>query len=361
MAAEEIAHEALGGIALVLSGGGARAAYQVGLLRGIARAVPEARFSIVTGVSAGAINAAYFGAHARAFAEKAEELAGHWSELTVGQIFDVQTWDLMRNALRVALGLASGGRRGAPRPRALVDTAPLDALLHRLLDTPDGDLPGIEANLRSGALDALAITAASYTSGRSVTWVQGRRLQPWKRAHRIARPTRLRVAHVMASAALPLFFPAVQVDGRWFGDGGMRLTDPLSPAVHLGAERVLAISTRWPRPLDDGEEQPEYPPPAQILGNVFNAIFLDQFDADALRMQRINDLVEHLPARLRRGLRPIELCVLRPSLDLGRLANDYEAALPKTSASCCAAWARGRCAPTTCSPWSCSSPTTCRP
>jgi NTE family protein len=317
--------------ALVMSGGGARAAYQVGLLRCLAREMPDVALPILTGVSAGAINAAYLAAHTRPFAQKAEELARHWSRLRIEDVFEVQGLSLLKNVLRVGSKLVSGGALKHPVPRSLVDTAPLERLLEGLLDTEDGSLPGIERNLASGELHAVALTAASYTAGRSVTWVQGRNPATWERAHRVSRPCVLTVRHVMASAALPVFFPAIEVDGHWYGDGGMRLTAPLSPAVHLGADRILAISTRYAKQPheQDGTPGDGYPPPALIIGNVFNAIFLDLFDGDALRLERINELIRHQPPERRNGMRQVGLLVLRPSRDLGKLANEYEADLPR--------------------------------
>jgi len=181
-------------------------------------------------------------------------------------------------------------------------------------------------------LRAVALTAASYTTGRSVTFIQGRDVEPWERADRVSRQCTLRVEHVMGSAALPIFFPAVQIENGYYGDGGMRLTSPLSPAVHLGAGRILAISTRHVPSLAETRMHAleGYPPPAQIFGDVMSAIFLDQFDGDALRLQRINQLLKATPEGARQGLRPVELLLLRPSSDLGRLAHEYEARLPRT-------------------------------
>jgi NTE family protein len=135
----------------------------------------------------------------------------------------------------------------------------------------------------------------------------------------------------MASSALPFFFPAIEVDGAWYGDGGIRLTAPLSPAVHLGARRIIAISTRYARSRAQADRPviAGYPPPAQVAGVLFNAIFLDRLDGDALELRRINDLIERLPEPARDGFRPIDLLMLRPSVDLGQLANEYEPELPR--------------------------------
>jgi NTE family protein len=199
----------------------------------------------------------------------------------------------------------------------------------------DGRLPGIERNLAGGLLCAITLTASSYTTGQSVTWVQGNEgcgVRSWERPQRKGIDTQLRVDHIMASAALPVFFPAVNVEGAWYGDGGIRLTAPLAPAVHLGARRIIAVSTRYARSREEADRAAVsgYPPPAQVAGVLLNAVFLDLLDADALRLQQINDLIERLPKDQREGLRHIDMLVLRPSQDLGRLANEFEAALPKT-------------------------------
>ncbi|MBI1950683.1 MAG: patatin-like phospholipase family protein, partial [Acidobacteria bacterium] len=280
--------------------------------------------------SAGAINAAFLASHFEDFRTRVEKLADLWSQLTAEEVFRVDTVSLARNVLRLGLKLVSGGATVAPRSHAAVDTKPLWFLLERVLDAHGDELPGIEANLRRGALKAVAITTSSYTTGQSITWVQGCGIPQWERAHRRSIDAKLGVRHVMASAALPIFFPAIEIDGQWFGDGGIRLTAPLSPAVHLGADRILAISTRYPRTRVEADQPAVngYPPPAQIVGVLFNAIFLDLFDADTLAMERLNTMMEALPPELRRDYRTVKLIVLRPSHDLGKLANEYEARLP---------------------------------
>jgi NTE family protein len=317
-------------LALVMSGGGARAAYQVGLLRWLGRRYPDLRVPIMTGVSAGAINAAFLAARPDDFRSCAEKLADLWSRLTAEEVFRVDSASLARNVLRMGLKLVSGGAIIAPRARAAVDTKPLRGLLERMLDARGDEIPGIDANLKRGVLRALAITASSYTTGQSICWTQGAGIPQWERAHRKSIDTRLGVSHVMASAALPIFFPAIEIDKQWFGDGGIRLTAPLSPAVHLGADRILAISTRYARTRQEAAQHAVdgYPPPAQIIGVLFNAIFLDLFDADALTLERANTIAAMFPPDLQSGYRLVKLIVLRPSRDLGKLANEYEALLP---------------------------------
>ena len=318
-------------LAIVLSGGGARAAYQVGVLRGLARIAPQARFPIVTGVSAGAINAAFLAAFSGPLAEAIERLTRLWTGLHPEDVFRVDTLSLMRNATGWGVRLSSGGMKGAPRVRGLVDTAPLRAYLARALACVDGEIPGIEERLARGELRSLAITTLSYSTGQTITWVQGGAFDEWQVPARRSRRTRMTVDHVMASAALPIFFPAVRIGKKWYGDGGIRLASPLSPPLRLGANRIFAVSTRYMRSQDEADTPTieGYPPPAQVLGNLMNAIFLDVLDQDARRLERLNGLLRKLPPEERGELRPIDLLVVRPSEDLGKLAGQYELRLPR--------------------------------
>jgi NTE family protein len=319
-----------GEIALVMSGGGARAAYQVGFLRALARRRPEIAPPILTGVSAGAINAAYLASRTSSFAANVESLTQLWSTLTVDKVFHVDALRLAARVVRTGAKLSSGGAIRERRPYSLVDTKPLRRFLELSLHADEGALPGVAANLSLGRLRAVAITASSYSTGQSVTFVQGSEFDHWDRPDRRSVAARLRVDHVMASSALPLFFPAIPVDGQFYGDGGIRLTAPLSPAVHLGARRIVTISTRYGRSKEEADQAVTdgYPPIAQMLGVLFNAVFLDLVDADAVALERINELVERMPPEKRGALHRVELLQLRPSRDLGKLASDYEAELP---------------------------------
>ncbi len=321
-------------LALMLSGGGARAAYQVGFLRLLAREFPQVVPGILTGVSAGGINAAYLAARQESFAEKVESLADVWSNIRIDNVFRVDLRDLASRSVRWGGRLLAGGTYPVTPAKSMVDTAPLRELLERMLRTNGGGIAGISTSLRAGWLRAIALTASSYTTGQSMTWVQTREdcgIQTWERPQRRSVSCALRVDHVIASAALPFLFPAVNVDGAWYGDGGIRLTAPLSPAVHLGARRIIAVSTRYARSREEADRPAisGYPPPAQVAGVLYNAIFLDQLDGDAFQMQQINRLIAHLPDAHREGLRHIDLLLLRPSVDLGRLANEYEPELPR--------------------------------
>ena len=319
-----------GDLALVLTGGAARGAYQAGVLRGIARWFPTLRLPILTGVSAGAVNVAHLAQHGGTFIESASDLADMWTGLTPERVFRVDAPSLLKNALSWGLRLVSGGARGAPRAGGFVDTTPLREMLGRALRTDGGELTGIDENLQRGTLRAVALGTTSYTTGQSVIWVQGREIQMWERPKRRSVQTRLRLEHVLASAALPIFFPAVQIGSAWYGDGGVRLTAPLSPALHLGAHKVLAISTRYEATREEASSPKleGYPPPAQILGVLYNAIFLDLIDQDVIRLERMNSVLRPLPVAQRDGLRVVEMLVIRPSRDLGRIAREYEPRLP---------------------------------
>ncbi|MBM3778985.1 MAG: patatin [Acidimicrobiia bacterium] len=321
-------------LALVLGGGGARAAFQVGVLRYIASRYPDLAPAFLTGVSAGGIIASWLAAREAPFVQTVAALDDLWRGLSIDDVFRARPGSLAANVLRWGLRLTSGGAKATPQARGFVDTAPLRATLQRVLEAePDGTIPGIARSLDRGTLQALALTASSYTTGRSVTWVQsaeGCRVLSWERPERRGVNGCVRVDHVMASSALPFLFPAVAIDDAWYGDGGIRLTAPLSPAIHLGARRILAVSTRYPATVEEAERPAVtgYPPPAQVAGVLLNAIFLDQLDADALRLQQINALIDCLPPELRNRLEHIELLVIRPSRDLGQLANEFEAELP---------------------------------
>jgi NTE family protein len=320
-----------GDLALVLSGGGARAAYQVGFLRYLARAHPDLRPRILTGVSAGALNAVFLAASPKPFPEAVRDLSDLWGGLSIERVFDVDALRLARNVAGWGLRLLSGGARGAPRVRGLVDARPLARLVREALDPEGRGLTAVRERIESGELKALAVTATSYATGQTITFVQCADCGAWERSNRKAVLDDLRVEHVLASAALPFFFPAVAIDGTWYGDGGVRLAAPLSPALHLGAQRILAISARHLRTREE-ENRPDsdgYPPPARVGGLLMNAVFLDLFDQDVERMRRINELLQWLPEERRQGMRCVDHVLVRPSDDLGKLANRYEVELPR--------------------------------
>lgn len=318
-------------LGLVMSGGGARAAYQVGVLRAVGRRCPDFRPRIITGVSAGAINAASIASFDGGFLHALDDLSELWEGLQTEDVLRTDSPSLARIGARWARRLFTSGRAGR-EAHGLVDTTPLRLLLLHHLDPRGNGIEGIRRNIAAGRLDAFGITATNYATGQSVTWVEGESVDAWSLPKRRSVAEPIRVEHVMASAALPIIFPAVRVGDAWYGDGGIRLTAPLSPALHLGARRILAVSTRYAPtraeaavPVVSG-----YPPPAQIVGVLMNAIFLDLLDHDARTLRRITRLVEDVPPEQRDGLRPVESLIIRPSQDLGALAGDYEPELPPT-------------------------------
>ncbi len=320
------------GLALMLGGGGARGAYQAGVLRGIAKKLPHLRFPIMTGISAGAVNTIHLASHEGSFGQATQSLVDLWLKLTPEQVYEAHAFPLIRNMVRWGMRLLSGGAGTGPEPmRGMINTEPLRKFLNRnLLSGEDGSLPGIARNIASGSLRAVALSATSYATGHSVTWIEGQNVELWQRPQRRSEATRLTVEHVMASSALPMLFPAVKVGDQWFGDGGIRLTSPLSPPLHMGATRIITISTRH-RPSWAVSTTPasrRYPPPAQVLGILYNSVFLDLIDEDILRLEKVNHLLADLPPEKRESMRVVDIMVIRPSQDLQTLARELEPRLP---------------------------------
>jgi NTE family protein len=316
----------------MLGGGGARGAYQAGVLYGLARRFPELRFPIMTGLSAGAINTIQLASRDVSLSQATEELIDLWLELTPEQVYDVRPIPLVGNVMRWGGRLLSGGSHGGSEPiRGMVDTEPLRRFLEKNLEREEGGaLAGIARNIARGSLSAVALSATSYATGQSMTWVEGKEIELWQRPQRRSQSTRLTVEHVMASSALPMVFPAVRVGDEWFGDGGIRMTAPLSPALHLGATRILNISTRRRPGAEryDVSFSRRYPPPAQVFGVLYNSVFLDMLDEDILRLKRMNRLLENVPVEKRGGMRPVDIMVIRPSQDLRTLVRELEPRLP---------------------------------
>ncbi|PAP78846.1 hypothetical protein BSZ37_17960 [Rubrivirga marina] len=316
-----------------MTGGGARAAYQAGVLRGLARLAPDFRPDILTGVSAGALNGAFLAASAQdPFPVAVDRLVDVWRDLRADHVYRL-------DRPTVPQALARFVRRpdevSPPAEGGFLDTTPLKEFVEGHLGAAGEPMEGVDRAVREGHLGAFAITTTSYTSGQSVTWVQGEGIEPWDRPMRRAVRTKLQPEHVLASAALPFFFPAVAIENEalghgWYGDGGIRLTAPLSPALHLGADKILVVNTRYgpSRAEADAPKVDAYPPPTRVLGILMNAVFLDVLDRDAQTLRRINALVASTPRGEWNGFRPVELLVLRPSVDLATLAVGYEPRLP---------------------------------
>jgi len=320
----------LGELAITLGGGGARAAYQAGVLRSLARRFPDLTPPILTGVSAGAINVAHLANHTSPFSDKVDDLVRLWSSLDTTKVFATHPLTLVRRAVLDGLRLSLGSWPRNPPLQGLLDTTPLRRFLHGALGAEDGALRGVAENLAAERLKAVALTATSYTTGQTLTFFAGRGIEAWERPLRRSVEAELTVEHVMASAALPIFFPAIKVGDAWHGDGGIRLTAPLAPALHLGAGRILTVSTHY-RSTHAEADRPAFEGPpslAQVMGILYNAIFLDHLDHDALQLARINRILGALPPEGRMGLREVKLLVLRPSRDLDEMANEFEPRLP---------------------------------
>lgn len=316
---------------LVLTGGGARAAYQVGVLKAVAKLVPANApnpFAIISGTSAGAINAATLAIHANDFQKGVRRLNMVWRNFEVGHVFRADTIGILKAGLHWLAALMFGGL-GRFNPVSLLDRAPLLKLLQDHLDCSQ-----IQNGIDQGFLDALSITVSGYNSGESVSFYQGlAEYSPWRRARRIGVPSEICLQHLMASSAIPFLFRAERINREYFGDGSMRQNAPLSPAIHLGAERLLVIGVHKDTTTTDRTQVVAYPSMARIAGHVLNSIFLDSLDGDLERLRRINATVERAnKGRLMKsdiGLKKIDALVISPSQDLGEIASQHIQRLPR--------------------------------
>jgi NTE family protein len=313
--------------ALVLSGGGARGAYQVGVLKAIAEWLPEdapCPFEVLVGTSAGALNAAAIGARAHSMREAVESLEEVWSNFRVEQVMQASSLTMLRSGLHWMVSLLSAGWIAKP-PRSLFDTSPLHRLLARVVP-----LDQIPAQIAAGRLHALAVATTSYTTGQAVAFYDGTDdIEDWHRVRRAGRRRRIDLDVLMASAAIPFIFPASSIDGNHYGDGAMRQLAPLSPAVHLGANRVLVIGTRGNAAATPptGAIAQAPPSPAHLLGFVLDSLFTDGLSIDLERLNQINRLIvaaghtEH---------RPIRATVIQPSVDPTVVAMKHERRMPRS-------------------------------
>lgn len=318
---------------LVLAGGGARAAYQVGVLRAIAHLLPKdavSPFQIICGTSAGAFNAAGLAMDPRNFRKSVCRLEYLWKNLRCQDIYRSDFLSVSRNAWHWIAAIVLGGF-GRYNPRALLDNAPLRSLLEKVFDADR-----LEHAIESGLLEALSISASGYTSGQNIAFFQGQaHLDGWNRVQRIGVPAKISVDHLMASSAIPLVFPAVKLHREYFGDGSIRQTAPVSPSLHLGAEKVLVIGmSRSPAVEPPRIKTAEYPSLAQVLGLVLNSAFLDGLEVDLERLLRVNRTVQLIPQDARRAanlpLRPIDVCVIYPSQELDQIAARHSKDFPPT-------------------------------
>lgn len=315
---------------LVLPGGGARNAYQVGVLRAIAEILPEDNnnpFPVITGTSSGAINASLLATRAGQYRESVEELEDIWGNFSVDKVFYSDPLTALKSGLHWALTLVTGGY-GPASPKSLLDNQPLRELLEHHLQ-----MENIQHAIDRGDLRALGISASSYESGYSICYYQGTEdIVPWQRTQRYGIAHTLRLDHLMASIAIPIVFPAVKINGEYHGDGTMRESAPLSPALHLGANRLLIIGVQDIFAADETEKNTAYPNLGRISGYVLDTLFMDSLNADIERMNRINLTISKTKSNRvyvnGTTLRPVEFLVISPSIALNGLVEKHVPSVP---------------------------------
>lgn len=321
--------------ALILSGGGARAAYQVGVLQALADVLPdncENPFPIICGTSAGAINALAIAAHKGNFKSAVNALAYMWQNLDIGQVY-LHGWsDILKGLSYLGMSLLNDGI-GRRRPLSLLDNSPLWNLLGSKIN-----FENINHSIDSGKLLAVSVSAMGYTSGHSVSFFQGNpALQGWSRYRRSGVATQLRLEHLLASSAIPTIFPAVRINREYFGDGALRQLAPISPALHLGADALFVVGVSGNRSAPKANRRVPHrhsPSMGQIIGHLFNSAFVDALEGDLEHMQRMNELLKLIPedVRMREGilLRPVDNMVISPSYPIDGIAGRNVRYLPKS-------------------------------
>jgi len=315
---------------LVLTGGGARAAYQIGVLKAVRELLgaPKANpFPILCGTSAGAVNATSLAAQADNFAGAVENLVDVWEAMHCEHIYRTDVAHIMRSGARWLASMMLLSRRN---PLSLLDNTPLRDTISRLLR-----FEHIQTHIDAGRLYAVCVTASGYSSGQSVSFYQGRAsIESWERRQRIGAAVTLKAEYLLASAALPFIFPAIKVHREYFGDGSMRQIAPVSPALHLGADRVFIVGTGRQDDDTPRARSSVYPSLAQIAGHALNSIFLDTLMVDLERLERINRTLSAVPPETlssgRIGLRPVKVLFLSPSQSIERIAVRFLHELPGT-------------------------------
>ena len=315
-------------IGLVLPGGGARAAYQVGVLKAISELIPDSNpFSIISGTSAGAINASLLASRSQSLKEAVEVLSGVWCNFKTNKVYRTETTVMLKSIFQWLLTVSSGGVL-AKNPKSLLDNSPLRQLLEDTIN-----LEGIKNNINKGNLDAFAITAASYSSKKSVTFFQSEEDDiDWERFLRVGVKTDILIDHLMASIALPLIFPAVKINNEYFGDGAMRQATPLSPAIRLGAEKLLIINTDSKSPNNQLTDNQIYPSIGEVGGYMLDALFTGGLLSDLERLDRINQIIENSGNNSvqtsNKKMKHLDYCVISPSKDIKKIAKEHYKDVP---------------------------------
>jgi len=317
-------------LAIVMTGGGARAAYQIGVLKAITELLPAGApspFSIICGTSAGAINAASLAAKSDHFRNAVRRMHFVWSNFTSDQVFRTDIFGILKTGGHWMLSMMLGGL-GKHSPIYLLDRTPLRKLLEKYIDSGMFQM-AIDKNI----LHALSINATGYSSHQSVSFYHGHSsIKNWNRAQRLGISSRITVDHLMASSAIPFLFSPVKLNREFFSDGSIRQTAPISPALHLGADRVLVIGNHQTKLKFERVSNPKPPTLGEIAGHTLNSIFLDSLDADIERLQRINKTINLIgeSKREKHGvtLRQVEVQVISPSDDIGKMAAKHAHELP---------------------------------
>lgn len=318
--------------ALILSGGGARAAYQVGVLKALRELLPaqvHTPFPIICGTSAGAINTLALAGRAGDFASQATQLEGVWRSLRAEHIYRTDTWGVLRNTACLLATLVGDPAR-ARRPVALLDNAPLRALLADYIRFRE-----IDEAIASRRLKAVAVTAMSYSSGQSITFFQGEH-ENWKRARRMGLRTGLNLDHLMASSAIPTIFPPVRIGDHYYGDGALRQLKPLSSALHLGASRLFVVGVSDNPARSSFDEKVFHSPTlAQMIGHMLNSAFIDSIESDLETLRAINRATSGISAEQREALgiedlKPVDFLCITPSQGINTLAEEYLHELPRS-------------------------------
>lgn len=313
-------------IALLLTGGGARAAYQVGVLKALAQSMPRTAplpFTIINGTSAGAINSAALACYASCSHLAVRKLESVWKNFSTSMVYKSDFLSVFGHITRNMLTSFQSEHINHP-PASLLNNQPLRKLLNEILD-----LHRIERNIHRNYLEALSITASSYTTGDSVAFFQSNHQTPWRRAKREGQATRINVEHLMASSAIPMVFPSVNVYNHYFGDGSIHQLSPLSPCVHLGAEKIFVIGVDQPSALHPPGYVPHYPGLSSIAGHLLDSVFTDTLQSDLERLDRINRTLGLLPGRDKhQELKQIDTCVINPSENFNAIAAQYYDDMP---------------------------------
>ena len=315
-------------LGLVLTGGGARSAYQIGVLKALSEICPRGRnpFPVIVGTSAGAVAASVLAAEAVHWRRAVVGLEEVWANFRAEQVFRVDPLHMLRSGIHWVLSLITGGFVLAP-PRSMLDNSPLRQMLEKKVDWS-----GIRKSIDRGHLRALALCATSYATGQSVAFYDAREsVQEWARVQRIGRRSALTLDHLMASVAIPLLFPPMRLGEEHFGDGAMRQINPLSPAIHLGADRLLIVGVRARRAAGVAVTQlPVEPPsPGQIFGYMLDTLFTDTIYGDLEQLERINELVRAAPDRAH-GARHVQTLMLAPSIDPRQVAAKHIDSIPRS-------------------------------